>query len=93
MLGIPIYCLIMLATEENTSLDLQQNFIDKIVIKGLGDGDFHHSMTSDDFFEIFRTTLMGVLTQWSMSKENEELVVMGKRAMFPLINLMKKQCS
>ena len=78
-----------LATEENTSLELQKFFIDKVLSKGLRDGDFQLNMTGDDFFALFRATLMGVLTQWSMSKESEELIVMGQRALFPLINLMK----
>jgi AcrR family transcriptional regulator len=78
-----------LATEENTSLELQKFFIDKVLSKGLHDGDFQLNMTGDDFFALFRATLMGVLTQWSMSKESEELIVMGQRALFPLINLMK----
>ena len=80
-----------LATEStNTSLELQKIFIDKVLNKGLRDGDFQLNMTGDDFFALFRATLMGVLTQWSMSKESEELIVMGQRALFPLINLMKK---
>ena len=79
-----------LATEENISLELQQNFIDKVVCKGLRDGDFQLNMRYDDFFALFRATLMGVLTQWSMSKESEGLIVMGQRVLFPLINLMRK---
>lgn len=78
-----------LATEENTSLELQKFFIDKVLSKGLHDGDFQLNMTGDDFFALFSATLIGVLTQWSMSKESEELIVMGQRALFPLINLMK----
>ncbi|MEA5095410.1 MAG: TetR/AcrR family transcriptional regulator [Sedimentibacter saalensis] len=79
-----------LATEENISLELQQNFIDKVVCKGLRDGDFQLNMSCADFFALFRATLIGVLTQWSMSKESEELIVLGQRVLFPLINLMKK---
>jgi len=33
---------------------------------------------------------MGILTQWCMSKEEEKLIDMGQRALFPIINLMKK---
>lgn len=80
-----------LATEENISLELQQDFIDKVISKGLRDGDFQPNMSCDDFFQIFRSTLMGVLTLWSMSKENEGLIVMGQRVLFPIINMMKKQ--
>lgn len=79
-----------LATEENISLELQQNFIDKVLRKGLRGGDFQPNMSCDDFFALFRATLMGVLTQWSMSKESEGLIVMGQRVLFPLINLMRK---
>ena len=79
-----------LAAEENASLELQQDFIDKVVGKGLRDGDFLLNMSCDDFFQLFRATLMGVLTLWSMSKENEGLIVMGQRVLFPLINLMSK---
>lgn len=79
-----------LATEENISLELQQDFIDKVISKGLRDGDFQPNMSCDDFFQIFRSTLMGVLTLWSMSKENEGLIVMGQRVLFPIINMMKK---
>ena len=78
-----------LATE-NVSLELQKNFIDKVISKGLRDGDFQLNISCNDFFALFRATLMGVLTQWSMSKEGEELIVIGQRALFPLINLMKK---
>lgn len=81
-----------LATE-NISLELQQNFIDKVLRKGLRDGDFQLNMSCDDFFALFSATLMGVLTQWSMRKESDELIVMGQRVLFPLINLMRKQCS
>lgn len=79
-----------LATEENISLELQQDFIDKVISKGLRDGDFQPNMSCDDFFQLFRSTLMGVLTLWSMSKENEGLIVMGQRVLFPIINMMKK---
>ncbi|MEL7648885.1 MAG: TetR/AcrR family transcriptional regulator [Sedimentibacter sp.] len=79
-----------LAAEENISLELQQNFIDKLICKGLRDGDFQLNMSCADFFALFRATLMGVLTQWSMSNESEGLIVMGQRVLFPLINLMKK---
>lgn len=78
-----------LATE-NISLELQQNFIDKVLCKGLRDGDFQLNMSCDDFFALFSATLMGVLTQWSMRKESEGLIVMGQRVLFPLINLMRK---
>lgn len=80
-----------LATEENVSLELQQEFIDKVVCKGLNDGDFQLNMSCYDFFQLFRATLMGVLTLWSMSKENEGLIIMGQRVLFPIINLMRKQ--
>lgn len=80
-----------LATE-NTSLELQQQFIDKVLRKGLRDGDFQLNMSCDDFFELFSITLMGVLAQWSMKKESDGLIMMGQRALFPLINLMRKQC-
>jgi AcrR family transcriptional regulator len=76
--------------KENVSLELQKNFIDKVIRKGLRDGDFQLNMTCDDFFAIFSATLMGVLTRWCMSKEGEELLAMGQRALFPIINLMKK---
>ena len=79
-----------LATEENVSLELQQDFINKVVCKGLNDGDFQLNMSCDDFFQLFRATLMGVLTLWSMSKENEGLIIMGQRVLFPIINLMRK---
>ncbi|WP_326908713.1 TetR/AcrR family transcriptional regulator [Sedimentibacter sp. MB31-C6] len=79
-----------LATEENTSLELQQNFIDKVLRKGLRDGDFQLNMSCDDFFVLFSAALMGVLTQWSMRKESDELIVMGQQVLFPLINLMRK---
>lgn len=79
-----------LATEENVSLELQQEFIDKVVCKGLNDGDFQLNMSCYDFFQLFRATLMGVLTLWSMSKENEGLIIMGQRVLFPIINLMRK---
>ena len=79
-----------LATEENTSLELQKNFIDNVLLKGIHDGDFQLNVSCDDFFALFSATLMGVLTQWSMSKESEELIVMGQRVLFPLINLMRK---
>ncbi len=78
-----------LATE-NVSLELQKNFIDKVILKGLKDGDFQLNMTCDDFFALFSATLMGILTQWCMSKEEEKLIDMGQRALFPIINLMKK---
>ena len=80
-----------LATEENVSLELQQDFINKVVCKGLNDGDFQLNMSCYDFFQLFRATLMGVLTLWSMSKENEGLIIMGQRVLFPIINLMRKQ--
>ena len=41
-----------LATEENTSLELQKFFIDKVLSKGLHDGDFQLNMTGDDFFAL-----------------------------------------
>jgi len=75
---------------ENVSIELQQKFIDKVVCKGLRDGDFQLNMSCDDFFALFGATLMGVLTQWSMRKESDELIVMGQRVLFPLINLMRK---
>lgn len=78
-----------LATE-NISLELQQNFIDKVLCKGLRNGEFQLNMSCDDFFALFSATLMGVLTQWSMKKESDELIVMGQRVLFPLINLMRK---
>lgn len=78
-----------LATE-NISLELQQNFIDQVLCKGLRDGDFQLNMSCDDFFALFSATLMGVLSQWSMSKESEGLIVIGQRVLFPLINLMRK---
>jgi AcrR family transcriptional regulator len=80
-----------LATEStNTSLELQKIFIDKVLSKGLRDGDFQLNMSCDDFFTIFSATLMGVLTQWSMRKESDGLIEMGQLILFPLINLMKK---
>jgi AcrR family transcriptional regulator len=80
-----------LATEStNTSLELQKIFIDKVLNKGLRDGDFQLNMSCDDFFTIFSATLMGVLTQWSMRKESDGLIEMGQLILFPLINLMKK---
>lgn len=79
-----------LATEENTSLELQQKFINKVLRKGLHDGDFQLNMSCDDFFVLFSAALMGVLTQWSMRKESDELIVMGQQVLFPLINLMRK---
>lgn len=45
--------------KENVSLELQKNFIDKVIRKGLRDGDFQLNMTCDDFFAIFSATLMG----------------------------------
>ena len=80
-----------LATEStNTSLELQKIFIDKVLSKGLRDGDFQLNMSCDDFFTIFSATLMGVLTQWSMRKESDGLIEMGQLILFPLINLMRK---
>ncbi|HCS74355.1 MAG TPA: hypothetical protein DIW17_10835 [Clostridiales bacterium] len=80
-----------LATEStNTSLELQKIFIDKVLNKGLRDGDFQLNMSCDDFFTIFSATLMGVLTQWSMRKESDGLIEMGQLILFPLINLMRK---
>lgn len=80
-----------LATEStNTSLELQKTFIDKVLSKGLRDGDFQLNMSCDDFFTIFSATLMGVLTQWSMRKESDGLIAMGQLVLFPLINLMRK---
>ncbi len=78
-----------LATE-NISLELQQEFIDKVLQKGLKDGDFQPTMSCDEYFIIFRASLMGVLTQWSMSKESDDLIMMGKRVLFPLIDLMRR---
>lgn len=78
-----------LATE-NISLELQQEFIDKVLQKGLKDGDFLPTMSCDEYFIIFRASLMGVLTQWSMSKESDDLIMMGKRVLFPLIDLMRR---
>ena len=77
-----------LATED-VSLELQENFINKVLCKGLHDGEFQLNMECDDFFALFRSTLMGILAQWSMSKKSEELIIMGQRVLFPLINLMK----
>ena len=79
-----------LATE-SVSLELQQDFIDKVLRKGLRDGDFQLNMSCDDFFALFRAALMGVLALWSMRDESGELIAMGQRVLFPLINLMKKQ--
>jgi len=79
-----------LATED-ISLELQQEFIDKVLNKGLRDGSFKLNMSCDDFFALFRATLMGVLTQWSMSKESNGLIAMGQRVLFPLINLMRSE--
>ena len=80
-----------LASENtNTSIELQKSFIDKVISKGLQDGDFQLNMNYDDFFALFSATLMGVLAQWSMRKESEGLIVMGQRVLFPLINLMRK---
>lgn len=76
--------------KENISLDLQQNFIGKVLDKGLREGDFQSNMSNDDFFALFSATLMGVLTQWSMNNESDGLIEMGQRVLFPLINLMMK---
>ncbi|HHZ01320.1 MAG TPA: TetR/AcrR family transcriptional regulator [Tissierellia bacterium] len=80
-----------LATENTkTSIELQKEFIDKVLSKGIRDGDFQLNMSYDDFFEIFSAALMGVLTQWCMRHEIDDLITLGQRVLFPIINLMKK---
>ena len=75
--------------EKDTGIDLQQEFIYKILDKGIKDGEFCKDINKYDFYMQFRITLMGCLTIWCFSDGSKSVFDFGQKSLHYILMLIK----
>ncbi|GAB6087476.1 TetR/AcrR family transcriptional regulator [Alkaliphilus crotonatoxidans] len=77
--------LLMLISEsmsgDETGLDIQKEYIYYLLDRGKGTGEFKKDIDNEEFYRLWRTTVLGVLTMWAIEQKHYELTKEGYNAL------------
>ena len=78
--------------DEEAGVQLQREFLGKVLSHGRETGEFSPSAISDEeFFEIFSITINGILATWFFNHETIEIKPYGCRHLGRLIELLESR--
>ncbi|WP_283410212.1 TetR/AcrR family transcriptional regulator [Anoxynatronum buryatiense] len=85
-------CMQMLISEsmsgDEVRLDIQQKYLYELIERGQKQGEFTSGMTKEAFFDLWRATVLGVITLWAIEKEHYDLTQEGRQSLSAIIRLM-----